>query len=90
MNTPDTNTNTAAPYKLMKKSRPIDNPYEIWRAGTWEWCVLKYYGNPDKPFARALCAVSSPHTFGSHDIGDVYVCDIRSHARLEQTNYPTT
>ena len=67
------------------KSRDVSNPYEIWRAGVWEWRVLKKYQSPDKEkenkYARWLCAVKSPYTFGGYDIGDTYVSDITSVAR---------
>ena len=35
---------------LCGKTRPIDNPYEIWKSvdGTWEWKVLKKYQKPSK------------------------------------------
>ena len=67
------------------KSRDVSNLYEIWRAGDWEWRVLKKYQSPDKEkenkYARWLCAVKSPYTFGGYDIGDTYVSDITSVAR---------
>ncbi len=57
------------------KTRKIDNPYAIYRShdGTWEWRVLKAYQADDsKPYARWLCAVKSPFTFGSYEYGDEY------------------
>jgi hypothetical protein len=71
---------------LCGKYRDKENPYEIWRSfdGTWEWRVLKKYQSPEReeenPFARWMCAVRSPHTYGSFDIGDVYVKDIKQYA----------
>ena len=67
---------------LCGKTRPINNPYEVWQSydGSWTWKVLKKYQKPSKeaenPHARWFCAVSSPMTYGSYDIGDVYVNDI--------------
>ncbi len=62
------------------KSRDIENPYAVFKAGTWEWRVLKRYQNRDaeiaNPYARWLCAVQSPHTYGGWDMGDVYVREI--------------
>ena len=62
------------------KSRDIEKPYAIFKAGTWEWRVLKRYQNRDaeisNPWARWLCAVKSPHTYGGWDMGDVYVTEI--------------
>jgi len=66
------------------KTRDIKNPYEIWKAGNWEWLVLKKYQNPENesknPYARWYCAVKSPFTFGNYDYGDVYVSEIKSSA----------
>jgi len=65
------------------KERKIDNPYEIWKTldGTWEWRVLKkWQADDNKPYARWLCAVKSPYTHDSYDIGDVYVSDIKKYA----------
>ncbi len=62
---------------LMGKTRPQTDPYEVWTAGDWTWKVLKKYQADDhKPYARWFCAVSSPYTFGSYDMGDCYAKDI--------------
>lgn len=70
------------------KTRDIDNPYEIWKFRDWEWRVLKKYQTPDKekenPYARWLCAVRSPMTFGGWDIGDVYIKDIMKLATRQE------
>jgi len=75
----------------MGKTRPIDRPYEIWRAGDWEWRVLKYWqadgANTTKPYARAFCAVYSPFTGGGCDMGDTYVTDFTRYAVLVKTDY---
>jgi hypothetical protein len=66
------------------KTRPVENPYETWqsRDGSWTWKVLKKYQVDDcKPYARWLCAVSSPFTYGGYDMGDCYVSEIMSGAR---------
>ena len=67
------------------KTRPIDNPYEVWVSGDWTWKVLKKYQIPDKeaanPYARWYCAVSSPDTFGGYDYGDTYCHEITNTAR---------
>lgn len=66
------------------KTRKIDEPYEIWRTrdGSWEWRVLKKYKGPageaKDPYARWFCGVKSPYTYGSFELGDVYVKDIKS------------
>ncbi len=68
---------------LCLKERKVEEPYEIWRTpdGSWEWRVLKKWQLDDnKPYARWFCAVKSPFTYGSFEIGDVYVKDIKEHA----------
>jgi hypothetical protein len=69
------------------KTRDKDNPYEIWRSTNgegWEWRVLKKYQVDDsKPYARWLCAVRSPFTYGGYDIGDCYVQDVVRNARKD-------
>lgn len=63
------------------KTRPATDPYEVWVAGEWKWRVMKKYQVDDnKPFARWLCAVSSPLMHGGFEIGDCYVKDIVNHA----------
>jgi alpha-tubulin suppressor-like RCC1 family protein len=69
----------------MGKMRPVNRPYEIWEAegrdGKWEWRVLKaWQTDPYKPNARWFCAVKSPMTFGSFDMGDVYAADVIKYA----------
>ncbi len=70
---------------LCGKTRPVNKPYEVWKAGDWTWKVLKKYQSPEKeaqnPHARWFCSVSSPYTFGSHDMGDVYVSEITNNAK---------
>jgi len=65
---------------LQAKTRDIENPYAIFYAGNWEWRVLKRYQSPDgekkNEYARWLCAVQSPHTYGGWDMGDTYISDI--------------
>jgi len=57
---------------LCGKTRPIDNPYEIWKSfdGTWEWKVLKKYQKPSKElknrFARWFCAEYQARTHSTH------------------------
>jgi hypothetical protein len=73
---------------LCAKTRPVDNPYEIWQSldGTWEWRVLKKWQSPEKernnPYARWFCAVKSPMTYGDYEYGDTYVKDVVKYARL--------
>jgi hypothetical protein len=70
--------------------RKVDNPYEIWEGvgqfAGWTWKVLKKYQTPENeaknPYARWLCAVSSPFTAGGEDWGDTYIKDITPYARM--------
>lgn len=67
----------------MRKLRKPGDPHETWvsRDGSWRWEVLKKYQADDtKPFARWLCAVYTPHTFPTYDIGDVYAADVMREA----------
>ena len=69
---------------LMNKTRPVENPYEVWKSpnGEWEWRVLKKWQKPSKeknnPFARWFCAVKSPSTFGSWEYGATYAREVQS------------
>jgi hypothetical protein len=62
------------------QTRPLDNPYETYKSGDWEWKVLKHYQSPENEaknkYARVFCAVKSPFTYGSYEYGDVYLRDI--------------
>lgn len=64
---------------LWSKTRPVDNPYAIFKSGGWTWKVLKAYQTPEKentnPYARWFCSVSSPFC-PSGELGDVYVADV--------------
>ena len=67
------------------KTRKVNEPYEVWRNQSgWEWRVLKKNQNPVKeaanPYASWFCAVKSPYTFGSYDMGDTYVSEVKGNA----------
>ena len=72
---------------LMSRTRPVENPYEVWKSldGSWEWRVLKKWQKKSKevvnPYARWFCAVRSPYTYGTWEYGDTYVRDVQSQAR---------
>ena len=71
---------------LMGKTRKEDNPYMIFKAGDWEWRVLKAYKSAEAeakdPYARWFLAVKSPNTHGSFELGDGYVKDVVGAAAL--------
>ena len=73
---------------LCAKTRPKDNPYEVWQSpdGSWTWNVLKKWQVDDKkPFARWFCFVTSPFC-PDGEYGDTYVQDIQAHARRVATD----
>jgi len=69
---------------LANKTRKIDEPYEVWEADGWEWRVLRKYQNTENEakneYARWLCGVKSPFTYGKFEMGDVFVREIKEHA----------
>jgi len=71
------------PKNLCLKTRPKENPYEIYRSHDgWEWRVLKKYQADDsKPYARWLCFVTSPLCpYGEY--GDTYVSSVKTQGYL--------
>jgi hypothetical protein len=58
----------------------VDEPYETYVLGDWEWRVLKHNCSPagemKNPYASVFCAVRSPYTFGGWEYGDTYCQDI--------------
>ena len=67
---------------LCAKTRPKDNPYEVWQShnGSWTWQILKkWQGDDNKPYARWFCNVISPFV-PEGEMGDVYVLDIKQNA----------
>jgi len=64
---------------------PQDDPYATYvNDAGWTWYVVKTYQHPDNEdgYSRWFCYVSSPHTFGGFDLGDVYRKDVLENARL--------
>ena len=75
------------------KTRKVNEPYEVYRNDSgWEWRILKKYKNPEAeakdPYARWFCAVKSPMTHGSYDLGDVYALEVIRNGVL--MDLPTT
>lgn len=68
------------------KTRDVENPYATYRVENpdngmyFEWRVLKAWqtraSEKKKPFGRWFCAVKSPMTYGSWEMGDVYANEI--------------
>ena len=64
------------------KTRPNDNPYEIWTShdGSWQWYVLKKWQVDDnKPYGRWFCLVKTPYV-PEGELGDVYVDEVKANA----------
>ena len=62
---------------LCGKTRKTETPWAIFTDGDWEWRVLKnWQKDPNQDYARWFCAVKSPHTMGSADLGDTYVAEV--------------
>lgn len=69
------------------KTRPVDNPYEIWEGKGWTWKVLKkYQADDEKPYARAFCFVTSPYC-PDGEYGDVYINEYQEYGTLTDSNY---
>ena len=59
------------------KTRPVENPYEVWSNGSWTWYVLKKYsGNDNQEYARWFCSVVTPMC-PDGEVGDCYVKSIK-------------
>ena len=73
------------------KMRPKENPYAIYRAGGWEWRVLKAYQNPAKElnnrFARWYCFVTTPMC-PAGEYGDTYVNEVLAHGVKVEMDSP--
>jgi len=77
------------------KMRDKENPWEVYKGfgplEGWEWRVLKKYQGPkgeaENPYARWMCAVKSPMTYGSFDMGDTYISDVlNGHTKLVEVD----
>jgi len=68
------------PKNIFGKSVKVDNAYATYRAGSFEWKILKTYQvkeNEDKnQYARWFTACKSPMTYDSWEYGDAYISDI--------------
>ena len=66
----------------MGKTVKKEAPYKVFVAPGWEWRVLKSYQLDDnKQYARWFTAVRSNFTYGSWELGDSYVADVRGNGR---------
>ena len=62
-------------------------PLETWtsRDGTWVWNVYRKYKRSTEAelkdkYSRWFCGVTSPFTYGSEELGDCYVADVKGYA----------
>lgn len=74
----------------MGKTRKLEDPWLVVENGDgWTFKVLKAYtADPNQPYARWLCAVSSPYTFGGYDMGDTYVKDVEGKITYRDPSIP--
>jgi hypothetical protein len=75
------------PRTTFGKTRDQAKPYAIYRAGDWEWRVLKTYKHSSAelkdPHARWFVAATSPMTpDGSYELGDTYAAEIKKYGQL--------
>jgi hypothetical protein len=61
---------------LWSKTVKQANAYYVVDQRGWTTYVLKVWGDPRKPYARAFCLVITPMTGPGGDLGDVYAADI--------------
>ena len=81
--------------KKHNRRTTVQKPHAIFRHGLWEWRILKRnsrsaQGELDNPLATWYCAVHSPYTQGTYDLGDTYISDIPDHAvhiQIEDSDY---
>jgi hypothetical protein len=68
------------------KSRPVNQPYAIYRAGDMIWHVCKTYKTPANErgdmYARWFVWAKSPMTYGSFEGGDTYASEVRNYGLL--------
>ena len=68
------------------KSRKVNEPYAIYRAGDRTWHVLKTYkqvkNEDEDSYARWFVAAKSDATFGSFDMGDTYAAEVQRYGAL--------
>jgi hypothetical protein len=71
---------------LFAKTRPVENPYAIYRAGGIFWHVCKTYKTPANEtkdqYARWFVWTKSPMTYGEFEGGDVVVVFVKRYGQL--------
>ena len=62
-------------------------PQAVFEGGGFTYRVIKTYQNDDaKPYARWFLGTSSPHTYGTIELGDGYVRDVVLNADLVEVD----
>ena len=63
----------------LRKTAEMKAPHATYKAGGWEWRVLKV-NQPSKapgaPYSTWMVAARSPMTFGSWEMGDTYSIEV--------------
>jgi hypothetical protein len=63
----------------LRKTADMATPHAVYRAGDWEWKVLKVNApkkGPHADYATWFVAAKSPMTFGSWEMGDTYAAEV--------------
>lgn len=66
------------------KSRPVGQPYAIYRAGDMTWHVCKTYkqAKNEDSYSRWFVWAKSPMTYGSFEGGDTYGAEVQRYGAL--------
>jgi hypothetical protein len=66
------------------KTRPVNQPYAIYRAGDMIWHVCKTYKQVknEDAYARWFVWASSPMTYGDFEGGDTYALEVKRYGQL--------
>ena len=70
----------------LRKTAPLAAPHAVYTYADWSWAVLKVNApakGPDAPYTTWFCAVQSPFTGNSHDMGDTYAADVLQYGQLQ-------
>jgi len=81
-----TNKGTKTMANPFAKTRSVDKPYAIYRAGDMTWHVCKTYKTPASEakdaYARWFVWAKSPMTYGDFEGGDTYAAEVRRYGHL--------
>ena len=70
----------------LRKGAKVEAPHAVYTYGEWVWAVLKVNApakGPSSQYATWFCAVKSPFTYGSYEMGDTYAADVMQYGQLQ-------